>query len=79
MQTSCKNPLLTPQFTFCCEKELNLHVNTFKLKYPLSNSERKNFKSHLSSFFHLFRPYSNQPQVHRGVLQMSSALWQSCC
>lgn len=38
---TCKNPLLTPQFTFCCEKELNLHVNPFKLKYPLSNSGKK--------------------------------------
>lgn len=42
MQTSCKNPLFTsPQFTFWCEKELNLHVNPFKLKYPLSNPEIK--------------------------------------
>lgn len=41
MQISCKTPLLTPQFTFWYEKELNLHVDPFKLKYPLSNSERK--------------------------------------
>lgn len=74
---TCKNPLLTPQFTFCCEKELNLHVNPFKLKYPLSNSGKK--KSPLSSFFHPSRLYRGPPQVHRRVLQMSSALWQSCC
>lgn len=44
MQTSCKNPLLTPLFTFCYEKELNLHVNSSKLKHPLYNSERKKKK-----------------------------------
>lgn len=31
-QTLCKNPLPRPQFTFYPEKELNVHVNHFKLK-----------------------------------------------
>lgn len=39
-QTSCKNPLPRPQFNFFQEKELDLHVNPFKLKCPPSNSEK---------------------------------------
>ena len=44
-QTSCKNPLPRPQFTFYQGKELNLHVNPFKLKCPPSNSEKAERKN----------------------------------
>lgn len=85
-QTLCKTSLPGPQFTFYPEKELNVHLNNFKLKCTPNSekSERKNYTSYSSSYFLLPSLYGNSTQTSPGevckclLLHGSSAVSTTC-